>query len=112
MIKIDDFKFNRRGKDRIKTMLNAQYFIKKQSAQYLECKVVNLSRTGAVVSVPIDEKLECGAITFIDIYIPKTLQAVSVQAVIKRVERHDRAMLGAVKFTELISQPMFEQLTH
>ena len=112
MIKIDDFNFNRRGKDRVKTMLNAQYFIKKQSLQYLECKVVNLSRTGAVVSVPINEKLKCGAIIFLDMYIPKTLQPVSVQAEIKRVERHDKAITGAVKFTELISPAMFEQLIH
>ncbi len=112
MIKIGDFNFNRRGKDRVKTMLNAQYFIKKQSSQYLECKVVNLSRTGAVFSVLPNEKVECGAIIFIDIYIPKTLQHVSVQAEIKRVERRDREIIGAVKFTELISLPMFEQLTH
>jgi hypothetical protein len=110
MIEIGDFNINRRGKDRIKTTLNAQYFIKKQSTQYLDCKVVNLSRTGAAVSVPIDEKLECGTIMFIDIYIPKTLLHVSAQAEIKRVERHDKELISGIKFTELISQPMFEQL--
>jgi len=111
MTNIVDSNFNRRHKDRIKTTLNAQYFIKKQSSQYLECKVVDLSRTGAVVSVSINEKLQRGTIMFIDIYIPKTLLHVSVQAEIKRVERHEKEIIGGVKFTELISEPMFEQLT-
>ena len=110
MIEIGDFNINRRGKDRIKTTLNAQYFIKKQSSQYLECKVVNLSRTGAAVSVPLNEKLQCGSIMFLDIYIPKTLLHVSAQAEIKRIERHDNELIGGVKFTELISLPTFEQL--
>ena len=111
MVEINDFNINRRSKDRIKTKLNAQYFIKKQSSQYLECQVVNLSRTSAAVSVPINEKLQCGSIIFLDIYIPKTLSHVSVQAEIKRVESHKNELVGGVKFTELINQHIFEQLT-
>ena len=111
MIEIGDFHINRRGKDRIKTRLNAQYFIKKKSAQYIECRVVNLSRTGAAVSVPVTEKPECGNIMFIDIYIPKTLSHVSSQAEIKRIEKRDKELICGIKFTELLSQPIFEQLT-
>ena len=111
MIDIGDFNINRRGKDRVKTFLNAQYFIKKQSSQYLECNVINLSRTGAAVSVPMSEKLRCGAIMFIDIYIPKTLLHISVQGEIKRVETLDRERIGGIRFTELLNQSMFEQLT-
>ncbi len=58
MIDIGDFNINRRSKFRAKTKLNAQYFIKKQSSQYLDCQIVNLSRTGAAVSLPLTEKLE------------------------------------------------------
>jgi len=111
MIEIGDFNINRRGKDRIKTKLSAQYFIKKHSSQYLESTVVNLSRTGAAVSVPMNEKLACGTIMFIDIYIPKTLLHVSAQGEIKRVERSERELICGIKFTELLSQSIFEQLT-
>jgi hypothetical protein len=111
MIDIGDFNINRRGKFRAKTRLNAQYFIKKQSSQYLDCQVVNISRTGAAVSVPLTEKLQCGAIMFLDIYIPKTLMHVSAQAEIKRVEQREQEIIGGVKFTGLISQSEFEQLT-
>jgi hypothetical protein len=111
MIEIGDFNINRRGKFRAKTRLNAQYFIKKQSSQYSDCQIVNISRTGAAVSVPMTEQLTCGAIMFLDIYIPKTLMHVSAQAEIKRVEINEKELIGGVKFTELISQPVFEQLT-
>jgi hypothetical protein len=111
MIEIGDFNINRRGKDRVKTRLNAQYFIKKQSSQYLECTVVNLSRTGAAVSVHMREKLVCGTIMFIDIYIPKTLLHVSAQGEIKRVERREGELISGIKFTELLGQSIFEQLT-
>ena len=111
MIDINEIKINRRGKDRDKTALNAQYFIKKQSSQYLECKVINLSRTGAAVSVPVSETLKRGTIMFVDIYIPKTLMHVSVQGEIKRVKNGDHECIAGIKFTELLDRYMFEQLT-
>lgn len=110
MVDIGDFHINRRSKDRVNTRLNAQYFIKKKSSQYSECRVVNLSRTGAAVSIPPNERPECGNIMFIDIYIPKTLSHVSAQAEIKRVEKRDRELVCGIKFIELISQPVFAQL--
>jgi len=111
MIDIGDFNINRRGKFRAKTNLNAQYFIKKQSSRYIDCQIVNLSRTGAAVIVPLAEKLSCGPIMFLDIYIPKTLLHVSAQAEIKRIEQRGAEIICGVKFTELISQSAFEQLT-
>ena len=111
MIDINESTINRRGKDRDKTTLNAQYFIKKQSSQYLECKIINLSRTGAAVNVPVSETLKRGAIMFVDIYIPKTLMHVSVQGEIKRVKNGDHECIAGIKFTELLDRYMFEQLT-
>lgn len=110
MIDIGDFSINRRGKDRVKTKLNAQYFIKKKSSQYSECRVIDLSRTGAAVNVPAHEKPECGNIMFIDMYIPKTLAHVSAQAEIKRIEKREQGLICGIKFVELISQPVFAQL--
>jgi c-di-GMP-binding flagellar brake protein YcgR len=111
MIDIGDFNINRRGKFRAKTKLNAQYFIKKQSSQYLECQIVNISRTGAAVSLPLTEKPKSGSIMFLDIFIPKTLSHAAAQAEIKRVEQGESEIICGVKFTELISQSVFEQLT-
>ena len=111
MIDIGDFRINRRSRDRVVTKLNAQYFIKRKSSQYLECKVVNLSRTGAAISIPIGEKPECGNIVFLDIYIPRTLSHVSTLAEIKIIGKQDNELICGVKFTELISLQIFEQLT-
>ncbi len=104
MIDIGDFSINRRSKDRVKTRLNAQYFIKKKSAQYLECRVVDLSRTGAGVSIPPNERPECGNIMFIDIYIPKTLSRVSMQGEIKRIEKREKELICGIKFSEMVTQ--------
>ncbi len=110
MIDIGDFSINRRSKDRVKTKLNAQYFIKKKSAQYLECRVVDLSRTGAGVSIPPNERPECGNIMFIDIYIPKTLSRVSMQGEIKRIEKREKELICGIKFSEMVTQAVFAQL--
>ena len=110
MADIGGFSINRRSKDRVKTNLNAQCFIKKKSAQYMECRVVDISRTGAAVSIPVNEKPECGDIMFLDIYIPKTLSHVSNQAEIKRIEKREKELICGIKFIELISQPVFAQL--
>ena len=101
----------KRAKERAKTKLNAQYFIKKYSSRYLECQVVNLSSSGAAVSVSIDEKPERDAAMFLDVFIPKTLLHVSVVGAIKRIERRNNELIIGVKFTELISRIMFQQLT-
>ncbi len=110
MVDIGDFSINRRSKDRVTTKLNAQFFVKKKSSQYIECRVVDLSRAGAAVSIPANEKPECGNIMFMDIYIPKTLSHISVQAEIKRIEKREKELVCGIKFIELISQPVFAQL--
>ena len=101
---------NRRGKDRVNVKLKAQYFIREQSTQYGECHVINLSRTGAAVLFPDSEKLISGATLFIDIYVPGTLLHVSSQAEIRRTERRDGKLICGIKFLEMISESMFQQL--
>jgi hypothetical protein len=111
MLETEDFYVNKRGKERVKTNLNAQYFIKKQSSQYLECRILNLSCSGAAVSLSINETPETDAAMFLDIFIPKTLSSISVVGEIKRTERRDNDLIVGIQFTELLSLVSFKQLT-
>jgi hypothetical protein len=111
MLETEDFYVNKRGKERIKTNLNAQYFIKKQSLQYLECRILNLSCSGAAVSLPINDKPEPEAVMFLDIFIPKTLSSISVVGEIKRIEHRDSELIIGIKFTDLLSPLSVKQLT-
>ena len=111
MLETEYFYVNKRGKERIKTNLNAQYFIKKQSSRYLACQVLNLSCSGAAVSLSVNEKPEPEAAMFLDIFIPKTLSSISVVGEIKRTERRDNELIVGIQFTELLSLLSFNQLT-
>ena len=111
MLETEDFYVNKRGKERIKTNLNAQYFIKKQSLHYLECRILNLSCSGAAVSLSINDKPELEASIFLDVFIPKTLSNISVVGEIKRIEHRDNELIVGIKFTELLSPLSFKQLT-
>ena len=111
MIETGNFYTYKRDKERTRTNLNAQYFIKKHSSQYLDCHILNLSCSGAAVSLPINEKPAQETAIFLDMFIPKTLMRVSVVGGIKRTERRDNKLIECIRFTEFLSPLTFQQLT-
>ena len=45
-------KNDRRAKDRFQANTMVQYFIKKRSARYMDCDLVDVSRNGIAIRVP------------------------------------------------------------
>jgi hypothetical protein len=106
----DDFSINRRGCRRENANLPAQYFIKKQSARYMDCTIVNLSRSGAGVLFPAEETLDKGAAVFLDVVLPKSFEQVTLRGEIKRNYPQGGKLYGGIKFDLLLAEDMFAKL--
>jgi hypothetical protein len=106
----EDFSINRRHYRRENANLPAQYFIKKQSARYQQCTIVNLSRSGAGVLFPPRENLPTGAPVFLDVAVPKSFEQLTLRGEIKRNYRQGGDLYGGIKFEALLPESVFSRL--
>ena len=60
-----------RANERFNTALNATYSIKGRYMQYQECRITNLSASGAKVRFPSTKSLKSGAVVLMDITLKK-----------------------------------------
>lgn len=106
----DDFAINRRGCSRENTRLPAQYFIKNRSVRYLDCTIVNLSRSGAGILFPSGEALEKGAPVFLDVVVPKSFEQLTLRGEIQRARAEGAQQFGGVKFDAKLPHDLFARL--
>lgn len=106
----DYFKLNRRTLDRVKTELQAEYFIKKQSQRYESCTIIDISRSGAAICFPAHEQLHKGAIVFLDIIVPQTFTKLTLQGELKRIAIKGSDNIGGIKFREVLDGLTFNSL--
>jgi hypothetical protein len=99
-----------RSKVRVKTDLKAHIFIQNEKAQPIDCTIIDLSPSGAgIVSLNIG-KISIGDTVTINIFLPKTLLHVSVQAEVRWKRRRAKDFICGALFQELLSERMFQQL--
>ncbi len=99
-----------RSRERIKTNLKAQYFVKNREDQPLECQIIDLSTAGAAVVFPRSENIACGDIIAINIFLPNTILHVSVHAEARWIRRRAKDLICGTQFQELLSERMLQQL--
>lgn len=106
----EDFSVNRRSSPRETVEMPAQYFIKKQSARYMDCSIVNLSRSGAGVLFPEGETLDKGALIFLEVVVPRSFEQVTLRGEIKRNFHENGKLYGGIQFDALVSEDIFSKL--
>jgi hypothetical protein len=99
-----------RGKARFNVELNATYSIKGQGAQHQECRIANLSSSGATACFPRTESLPRGAVIAMDIAIPKTIMRIATEAEIMWTRQRFNELISGIKFTDILSDNMIRQL--
>jgi len=107
----DYFKLNRRTLNRIKTEIQAQYFIKKQSQRYERCTIVDISRSGAAIRFPLQEQLQSGSIIFLELALPRSSRQLTLQGQLRRIQHTDNELIGGIKFKDLLDGETFQNLT-
>ena len=90
--------------------LPAQYFIKGQSAKYLDCTIINLSRSGATVLFPPNELLKVKAAIFFELPIPKTCEQLTIKGELKSKHKSEDGLVYGIQFESLLPEDMFAKL--
>jgi hypothetical protein len=99
-----------RAKARFNVDLKATYITREQGALQQECRITNLSSSGATVRFPRFESLKSGAVIAIDIDIPNTIMRIAAEAKIMWTKQRFNELISGIKFTGILSDNMIRQL--
>ncbi len=99
-----------RDKVRFNIELNATYSIKRHSQQQQECRIANLSASGATAHFPRNERLKRGTVIAMDIAIPNTIMRIATEAEIMWIKQRFNELISGIKFTSILSDTMIQQL--
>jgi len=99
-----------RARARFDADLKATYRIKGPGTQHQECRIANLSASGATACFPRTENLQKGAVVVIDIAIPNTIMRIATEAEIMWTRQRFNELISGIRFTDLLSENMIRQL--
>jgi hypothetical protein len=99
-----------RTKERFNVELNAVFSIKGEGTQHQECRITNLSSSGAQVRFPRTGSLSSGAVVSLNITIPNTIMRIATEAEIMWIRQRFNELIGGIKFTGILSDSMIQQL--
>ena len=99
-----------RDKARFNVDLNATYSIKGQGKLHQECRIANLSASGATARFPCNESLKRGAVIAMNIAIPNTIMRIATEAEIMWTKQRFNEFISGIKFTGMLSGNMIQQL--
>jgi hypothetical protein len=99
-----------RGKARFNVNLNATYITREQGMQHQECRITNLSSSGATARFPRSESLKNGAVLAMNIAIPNTIMRIATEAEIMWTKQRFNELISGIKFTGMLSDNMIQQL--
>jgi len=100
---------DRRGHERFECRAMVQYFIKKHSLRYMDCELVDVSRSGMGICIALPEDIEPGMEVSLEITIPGSLEQVTVRGTIQWCQRAARIRAG-VRFANLIEPELITRL--
>ncbi len=100
---------DRRAKDRFQASTMVQYFIKKRSLRYMDCELVDVSRSGIAIRVPLSEDITQGMDVSLEITVPGSLDQMTVSGRIHRVQR-GQSILAGIKFDSALEQDVLDRL--
>ena len=100
-----------RLRQRSKVNLKAVVSLKGHDDQEHQCRITDLSATGARLHFGATSSLAQGMPVTIKISIPKTIMDISNSGEIMWVEKEFKECMVGIKFTEFLSETMMEQLT-
>jgi len=99
-----------RDKERFNVNLKARYRIKDKAAPHQECRITNLSSSGAALRLSDTENLSSGAVIEMDIPIPDTIMHIVAEAEIVWVRQRFNKLISGIRFKSMLSDGMIKQL--
>ncbi len=99
-----------RAKARFDVNLKTRCSIREQDTRQYECRIINLSSSGATVNFPQTESIKRGVVLVMEISIPNTILHIPVEAEVMWVKESPYKVTGGIKFTSILSDIMIRQL--
>jgi hypothetical protein len=93
-------KENNRSWQRFNVLLTARYFLDDFS-WYREGVIIDISRQGASINLPIDEKVALGNRIILEV-VTKQLESITIKGEIIWIKQFEKAFLIGVRFKKLL----------
>jgi len=93
----------RRGFNRHKTRLKAQYFLKEKKEDWEECAIIDVSRKGMGIVFLTGEKINVGSTVLLRIHVLMELKPVYVIGMLRWIRQKGDDFIGGIESTKLLS---------
>ena len=100
---------DRRDYERFESKAMVQYFIKKRSQRFMDCEVVDVSRSGIAIRVPMSEDVFFGMDVLLEITLPGSLDHITVSGTIKWSQSTETGLVG-IRFDNLLTPEVLTRL--
>jgi len=100
----------RRKSKRFTINLKARYFLKGSKGNWEECTVINISHDGAGLEFYTSEKIVVGSTLFLEIFVPKVIEPINVEGVLRWVKQGKRDFIGGIEVTSKSDKDKVEVL--
>jgi hypothetical protein len=100
---------DRREHERFESSARVQYFFKKHSMRYMDCELVDVSRSGISIRVSMSEDVFVGMDVLLEITLPGSLDHITVKGVIVWSQSTETGLVG-VHFESLLSPEVMTRL--
>jgi PilZ domain len=99
----------RRSHERFESNAMVQYFFKKSSMRYMDCELVNVSRSGMAIRVPASESVDSGMEVSLEITLPGSLDQITVRGTVAWF-LSEETILAGIRFERLIEPEVLTRL--
>jgi len=100
---------NRRSHERFQSNAMVQYFFKKSSMRYMDCDLVDVSRSGMAIRVPASEAVASGMEVSLEITLPGSLDQITVRGTVVWFLGGETTLTG-IRFESLIEPELLTRL--
>ena len=100
---------NRRSHERFQSNAMVQYFFKKSSMRYMDCELVDVSRSGMAIRVPGSESVASGMEVSLEITLPGSLDQITVRGTVVWFLSGEKTLTG-IRFESLIEPEVLTRL--
>ncbi len=100
---------DRRDHERFDSSAMVQYFFKKSSQRFMECELVDVSRSGVAIRVPVSEDVFFGMDALLEITLPGSLDHITVKGTIAWSQSTETGLVG-IRFESLLTPEVLTRL--
>lgn len=100
---------DRRSHERFHSNALVQYFIKKHSLRYMDCTLVDVSRSGMGIVIRAPEQVAEGLEISLEITLPGSIEQITVNGTIQWFQGEADIRAG-VRFTQLLDPELMTRL--